>query len=291
MTTMDARAATPTTADAVLTLQNVSVSYGGIQALAGIDLTVCAHEFVAVIGPNGAGKSTLLNAVSGLSRSTVRGSIEMFGQAVSNQRADRVARLGIGRSFQDPPLIDEATVLENVLGGAHLKLGYSTFEQLWRRRRVRRQEAAWRDEAMSILQLCALDTAADKKAGSLPYGSRKLVDIARAFVAGPDLVLLDEPTSGLDNAGQQRVVSLLAAIRARQNPAMLVVEHHMHLVRAIADRVAGLQAGSVIAVGTPAEVLDSAEFRAAVVGGSQAEQASQAERQQQPGRPTPSRNE
>jgi len=285
MATMDTGAAPPTAADTVLTLQNVSVSYGGIRALAGIDLTVGRHEFVAVIGPNGAGKSTLLNAVSGLSRSTVGGSIEMFGTVMSNQRADRIARLGIGRSFQDPPLIDEATVLENVLGGAHLKLGYSTFEQLWRGRRVRSQEAAWRDEAMSILQLCALDAAADRKAGSLPYGSRKLVDIARAFVAEPGLVLLDEPTSGLDNAGQQRVVSLLAAIRARQNPAMLVVEHHMHLVRAIADRVAGLQAGSVIAVGTPAEVLDSAEFRAAVVGGSQTE------RPQEPGQSPLSRSE
>ncbi len=285
MATVNAGPAAPPAADTVLTLTNVSVSYGGIKALAGIDLTVRAHEFVAVIGPNGAGKSTLLNAVSGLSRSTVGGSIEMLGTVVSNRRADRVACLGIGRSFQDPPLIDEATVLENVLAGAHLKLGYSTFDQLWRSRRVRRQEAAWRDEAMSILKLCALDAAADRKAGSLPYGSRKLVDIARAFVAEPGLVLLDEPTSGLDNAGQQRVVSLLAAIRARQNPAMLVVEHHMHLVRAIADRVAGLQAGAVIAVGTPAEVLDSAEFRAAVVGGSQAG------RQQEPGRPTPSRDE
>lgn len=249
-------------------MNNVSVSYGGIKALSGIDLTVGMHEFMAVIGPNGAGKSTLLNAVSGLSRGSVGGSIQMFGTVVSNRRADRITRLGIGRSFQDPPLIDEATVLENVLGGAHLRLGYNTFDQLWRRRLVRREETAWQAVAMSILELCALEREANKKASSLPYGSRKLVDIARAFVARPGLVLLDEPTSGLDTAGQQRVVSLLTAIRDRQNPAMLVVEHHMHLVRAIADRVVGLQAGSVIAVGTPSEVLDSAEFRAAVVGGS-----------------------
>ena len=251
-----------------LQMNGVSVAYGGIRALSGIDLTVGRHEFMAVIGPNGAGKSTLLNAVSGLSRGSVGGSIQMFGSAGTTRRADRIARLGVGRSFQDPPLIDEATVLENVLGGAHLKLGYNTFEQLSRRRHVRREEAAWQVEAMSILQLCALEREAHKKAGSLPYGSRKLVDIARAFVSRPGLVLLDEPTSGLDTAGQQRVVSLLTAIRERQNPAMLVVEHHMHLVRAIADRVIGLQAGSVIALGTPAEVLDSAEFRAAVVGGS-----------------------
>jgi branched-chain amino acid transport system ATP-binding protein len=251
-----------------LRLNGVSVAYGGVKALSGIDLIVGKHEFMAVVGPNGAGKSTLLNAVSGLSRGSVGGSIEMFGSPRSSERADRIASSGVGRSFQDPPLIDEATVLENVLGGAHLKLGYNAFEQLWRRRHVHRAEAAWQAEAMSILQLCALEREAHNKAGSLPYGSRKLVDIARAFIASPGLVLLDEPTSGLDSAGQQRVVALLAAIRDRQNPAMLVVEHHMQLVRAIADQVAGLQAGSVIAVGTPAEVLDSAEFRAAVVGGS-----------------------
>lgn len=254
--------------DVALQMDNVSVAYGGVKALSGIDLTVGPHEFMAVVGPNGAGKSTLLNAVSGLSRGSVGGSIQMFGAPISHKRADLITRLGVGRSFQDPPLIDEATVLENVLGGAHGKLGYNAFEQLWRRRHVRREEAAWRAEAMSILELCALERDAGKKAGSLPYGSRKLVDIARAFVARPGLVLLDEPTSGLDTAGQQRVAALLTAIRDRQRSAMLVVEHHMQLVRIMADRVVGLQAGSVIALGTPAEVLDSAEFRAAVVGGS-----------------------
>lgn len=261
-----------------LSMNDVSVSFGGIRALSGIDLTVGLHELMAVIGPNGAGKSTLLNAVSGLSKGNVSGSIQMFGNAVSGRRADRITRLGIGRSFQDPPLIDEATVLENVLGGAHLKLGYNTVEQLWRRRHVRRQEAAWHAEAMNILELCALEREAHSRAGALPYGSRKLVDIARAFVARPGLVLLDEPTSGLDAAGQQRVVSLLTAIRDRRNPAMLVVEHHMHLVRAIADQVVGLQAGSVIAVGAPSDVLDSAEFRAAVVGGSRSRPPEEASR-------------
>jgi branched-chain amino acid transport system ATP-binding protein len=251
-----------------LQLDKVSVAYGGIQALAGIDLTVRPHELMAVIGPNGAGKSTLLNAVSGLPGTSVRGSIAIFGQQLSKRRADRVAGLGIGRSFQDPPLIDEISVLENVLGGAHLQLGYNSFDQLWRSRRIQREEKAWRNKAMSILELCALESEAGKKVGSLSYGSRKLVDIARAFVAEPGLVLLDEPTSGLDHDGQQRVLTLLAAIRSRQNPAMLIVEHHMHLVRAIADRVLGLQAGSAVAVGTPSEVLDSAEFRAAVVGGT-----------------------
>lgn len=269
MSTMAGGTAEDTRGGAALAMDKVSVAYGGIRALADIDLTVGRHELMAVIGPNGAGKSTLLNAVSGLPGTNVRGSIAIFGSQLSRRRADRIARLGIGRSFQDPALIDEGTVLENVLGGAHPQLGYNSFDQLWRGRRVGREERAWRARAMSILELCALDGQAGSKVGALPYGSRKLVDIARAFVGQPGLVLLDEPTSGLDHDGQQRVVSLLAAIRTRQNPAMLVVEHHMHLVRAIADRVVGLQAGSVVAVGTPSEVLDSAAFRAAVVGGSQ----------------------
>jgi branched-chain amino acid transport system ATP-binding protein len=253
---------------AALQMDQVSVTFGGIRALAGIDLAVGPHELMAVIGPNGAGKSTLLNAVSGLSGSNLGGSIAVFGHKLAKRRADRVARFGVGRSFQDPALIDEATVLENVLGGAHLQLGYNCFDQLWRGRRVRQQEQAWRAKGMEILELCALGGRAGDKASSLPYGGRKLVDIARAFVAEPGLVLLDEPTSGLDADGQQRVMSLLAAMRARQNPAIVVVEHHMHLVRAMADRVLGLQAGTVVAVGTPAEVLDSEAFRTAVVGGT-----------------------
>ena len=250
----------------VLELKDLSVAFGGIIALSQIHCRIDRHELVAIIGPNGAGKSTMLNAIGGLVKST--GEIELFGRSVRGVPPAKIAVAGLGRSFQDPQIIDDYTVLENVLCGAHITLDYGLMSQLFRFRMVRRLETDMARRARTLLEFMGLDAVADHEAGSLPYGARKLVDIARAMVPGPQLLLLDEPSSGLDAHERKNLETTLIALREERLVTLLVVEHHMDLVRAVSTRVVGIQAGEVLMTGAPADVLDSELFREAIVGGS-----------------------
>ena len=250
----------------LLVLTNLSVKFSGIAALSEVSLEVPREELVAVIGPNGAGKSTLLNAICGIVR--IEGTVTLDGVDLTGKRPAQIAEGGIGRSFQDPPLIDHYSVLENVLCGAHLRLGYRMTDQVFRRRRVAEAELAMRRRAMTLLELVGLAERADRPAGELPYGARKLVDIVRAMVSGAQLLLLDEPSSGLDAHERDALRATLLLLREQSSVSLLVVEHHMDLVRATASTVVALQAGQVLMVGPPNDVLDSDLFRAAIVGGS-----------------------
>ncbi len=258
-----------TTGRELLSIRELRVRFGGLAALAGVNLSVGHHDLVAIIGPNGAGKSTTLNAVCQLIRSS--GEITFNGRRIDRLPAWKIAAAGVGRSFQDPPLIDHYTVLENVLCGAHLRLRYGMLAQVVWRRGVRRHEAAIARRAMTLLEFVGLADDAPKEAGSLSFGARKLVDIARAMVSGPRLLLLDEPSSGLDEQERRALRSILLALREEKRVGILCVEHHMDLVRAVATHVVALQAGEVLMTGSPADVLDSARFRVAVVGGTGSE--------------------
>jgi branched-chain amino acid transport system ATP-binding protein len=250
----------------VLSLGDVTVTFGGVVALSGVGFTVERNDVAAIVGPNGAGKSTLLNAIGGLVRST--GRIELLGRSIQGVPAARVAHTGVGRSFQDPQLIDDYSVLENVLCGAYGQLHYGLVDQVFRHRKVERAEREMTARAEALLEFVGLDRHLRDEAGSLSYGARKLVDLVRAMVSGPRLLLLDEPSSGLDSTERASLQATLIALREERLVTTLVVEHHMHLVRSVATRVIGMQAGEVIAVGTPSDVLDSEAFREAVVGGS-----------------------
>ncbi|ASW55647.1 ABC transporter ATP-binding protein [Plantactinospora sp. KBS50] len=250
-----------------LSFRDVRARFGGVQALAGVTFDVRRHDVVAVIGPNGAGKSTLLNAVSGLLHEHVSGQILFDGEPMLGEPATRIAARGVGRSFQDPPLVDSESVLENVLLGAHLRLAYRMGDQIWRRGLVRRREAEARERAVSILEFTGLAHLRHDRVGGLPYGTRKLIDIARALFSGPRVLLLDEPTSGLDPEEQRAVGKLLTELHRATPVTLLLVEHHLDVVRAVANRVVGLQSGAVLVAGSPDEVLDSAAFRDAVIGG------------------------
>jgi branched-chain amino acid transport system ATP-binding protein len=259
-----------TTGRELLSIRDLHVRFGGLAALAGVNLSVGHHDLIAIVGPNGAGKSTTLNAISQLIRSS--GEITFNGRRIDGLPAWKIAAAGIGRSFQDPPLIDHYTVLENVLCGAHLRLRYGMLAQFAWRPAIRRHEAAMTRRALTLLEFVGLAEEAAKEAGSLSFGARKLVDIVRAMVSGPRLLLLDEPSSGLDEQERRALRTILLALREEKRVGILCVEHHMDLVRAVATQVIALQAGEVLMTGAPAEVLDSARFRVAVVGGTGSEQ-------------------
>lgn len=253
-------------AGSVLRLDGVSVRFGGVQALSQVSFEVDQHDVVAIVGPNGAGKSTLLNAVGSLVRAT--GRIRFLDRDILGVSAARIAHGGIGRSFQDPQLVDDYSVLENVMCGAHLTLGYGLADQVFRPWIVARRERATVRKARVLLEFVGLDKVADHEAGSLSYGARKRTDIARAMLSGPRLLLLDEPSSGLDSAERANLQATLLELREQRLVTAVIVEHHMDLVRSVANQVVGMQAGEVLLTGTPTEVLDSDTFREAIVGGS-----------------------
>jgi branched-chain amino acid transport system ATP-binding protein len=258
--------ATVETSEAVLRLEDVSVRFGGVQALSKVSFEVDQHDVVAIVGPNGAGKSTLLNAVGNLVRAT--GRIRFFDRDILGVPAARIAHGGIGRSFQDPQLVDDYTVLENVMCGAHLTLGYGLADQVFRPWVVARAERETARKARVLLEFVGLDGVANHEAGSLSYGARKRTDIARAMLSGPRLLLLDEPSSGLDSAERANLQATLVELREQSLVTAIIVEHHMDLVRSVANQVVGMQAGEVLLTGNPTEVLDSETFREAIVGGS-----------------------
>jgi len=248
-------------------VQALDVAFGGVRALTDITTSVNAREIVAVVGPNGAGKTTLLNAICGLVKKS-SGVVHHFGTDVTSSTPTKIAQGGIGRSFQDPRLVDEESVLQNILSGAHATIGYSIGDQLFRRGKVARRERTKESEARDLLDLVGLSDLADVHADQLAYGPRKMVDILRAAISKPDVLLLDEPSSGLDLAERACVEQMLLELHRELDLPMLVVEHHLDLVRAVADKVLCLVSGTVAMQGPTVQILDSDEFRATITGES-----------------------
>jgi branched-chain amino acid transport system ATP-binding protein len=245
---------------------DLGVRFGGAIAIEGLSFCVAPGDIVAVVGPNGAGKTTLLNAISGLVGRGLSGEIRLNGEDVAGARPGSVSRLGVGRSFQDPPLVDSSSVFENVMTGGHGILRYGLAEQCWRWRRVWSEERRLARHVDEILEICGLLDLRDARAGSLAYGQRKLIDIARALVREPSVLLLDEPTSGVDPEERHAIKELIVELNRSRRGAIVLIEHHMELVMEVSTKVLGLQAGRSIAFGDPGEVMASSAFRAALVG-------------------------
>lgn len=257
----------------LLEVSDLSVAFGGVRALSELSLRLEPGEVVGVVGPNGSGKSTLLNAVGGLLRGArVSGHVSVVGVS-GRKRAAALARAGLGRSFQDPKLLEERTLLDNLMCGAHdtLRAGARLSPAGVRAARGRRREVErW---ALELLHGVKLDGQAYDLVAGKPYATRKLTDLLRPFVCRPRLTLLDEPTSGLDAQDRTVVGQFLAGMREHSATSMVIVEHHFELLRYVADRVIALSAGRVILTGPPREVLDSEQFRGALTGTAAAAEA------------------
>lgn len=247
-----------------LETHGLSARFGGVLALDDVSIRVGEGRIVSVIGPNGAGKSTLLNGISRLIRTS--GTVDVFGKDITGVASHQLIGFGVARSFQDPQVIDTEIVLENVMSGAYGRVGYSLADQLLRPRKVFLREKAECLRALELLRMAGLEDQALRPCRELAYGPRKLIDILRALMAQPRLVLLDEPSSGLDSQERERVEVLLRQINRKFGISMLVVEHHMDLVRAISDWVIALQSGRLLMQGEAHAVLDSQGFRNAMVG-------------------------
>ena len=239
--------------DALLSVIDVTMRFGGIVALGGVSFDVARNQICGLIGPNGSGKTTLFNCISGIYRHS-RGDILFEGQSLSSLPRYRMAELGIGRTFQNLALFRSMTVRNNMLVGAH-HLGRSGFIAAALRAPATAREEADMDRRVEVLlDLLDLREVAEVPIESLPFGTRKRVELARALASGPRLLLLDEPAGGLNHEEVASLASLIRAIREARRLTIVLVEHHMSLVMSVSDKVVALNFGRKIAEGTPAEV-------------------------------------
>jgi branched-chain amino acid transport system ATP-binding protein len=247
-----------------LSVTKVTKSFGGVHAVSDVSFDVRAGSLTALIGPNGAGKSTMFNLLTNL-YILDSGNISYFGQDLAGMRSDKIARLGLIRTFQTARVFAGMSVLENVLAGAHIGIHATVWEEALRLPRAASEERTVREKASHLIDVLGLSGVADEPAISLPLGLQKLLEIARALMAGPRVLLLDEPAAGLNDTETLRLAELLVAINAA-GVTMVVVEHNMSLVMSISQDIVVLDAGRVIARGTPAAVQADERVIEAYVG-------------------------
>jgi branched-chain amino acid transport system ATP-binding protein len=236
----------------MLQLDLVSKRFGGLPALDRVGFAVPRGQVTALIGPNGAGKSTLINCMTGVLAPTA-GSIRFAGQELVGLPPHRIARLGIARTFQNLKLFPRLSVLDNVLTGLTGAAGGSLLMAMLRLPYLRHRERQLKLRALETLDRFGLADRADWPAGVLAYGDKKRVELARACVSDPQLVLLDEPVAGLNAEETAAVAEQLRRLRAA-GQTLLLVEHDMELVMGLADQVVVLDSGRLIARGTPDQV-------------------------------------
>jgi branched-chain amino acid transport system ATP-binding protein len=255
----------PAPAAALLEVQAITLRFGGIVALDRVSFGVAEGTIAGLIGPNGAGKTSLFNCLSRLYRPQ-SGDIRFAGRSLLDLPAHGIASLGIGRTFQNLALFGSMSVLKNVEVGAHCQGASGFLADAFRLPATRREELALEARAMEMLALVGLDSIADRPISTLPLGTRKRVELARALAAKPRLLLLDEPASGLNHEELADLGALIRSTRDRLGITVLLVEHHMNFVMGLSDRVVALNFGRVIAHGTPDEVRADPEVGRAYLG-------------------------
>ncbi|MEQ1648153.1 MAG: ABC transporter ATP-binding protein [Hyphomicrobiaceae bacterium] len=249
----------------LFSVENLALHFGGVKAVDGVGFTVNKGEIFTIIGPNGAGKTSIFNLISRLYQPT-SGRLVFDGHDITHTPAHKVAKLGIARTFQNIELFDNATLLQNLLVGRHAHTTTDIFSEMLFLPHVRRAELAHRERVEQVIDFLSLQPYRDKLIAGLPYGVRKVTEVARALCSDPKLILLDEPSSGLNVEETSDMSFWIRDIRDVLGVTVLMVEHDMSLVNRVSDRVLALNYGRVLATGTPAEVQAHPEVVAAYLG-------------------------
>ena len=237
----------------VLEVRDVAVHFGGIVALDGVSFDIPKDLIVGLIGPNGAGKTTLFNCLSRLYTPNA-GEILFKGRSLLGLPPNRIASLGIGRTFQNLALFPTLSVLDNVMIGGHSRTGSDFVSNAFRLPWVRREEAGLMARAIESIEFMELAEFTHAPVGGLPFGYQKRVEMARALAGEPELLLLDEPAGGLNHEELDHLMGQIRQIRDERGITILLVEHHMSLVMQVSDQVVAIDFGRKIADGTPEEV-------------------------------------
>jgi branched-chain amino acid transport system ATP-binding protein len=247
-----------------LTVEGLSIDFGGLRAIDKLSFAVEAGTIHSIIGPNGAGKTTLFNLVTGIYRPS-EGRIAFEGREVTGLPPHRLARRGMCRTFQNLQIFDRMSAVENVMLGRHLHESKNVLSHLLRLPSVVAENARSRGKALELLELVGLGAQADVPAGSLPYGALKRLEIARALAGEPKMLLLDEPAAGCNAVETQEIDAVIQTV-ARGGVTVVLVEHDMHLVMNISDRILVLDYGKKLAEGSAEEVRRNPEVIAAYLG-------------------------
>ena len=255
---------------AALALEGVSIRFGGIRALEDVSCRVPAGQLRGIIGPNGSGKTTLLNVISRIHPVT-EGAIRLFGDDVSRLPNHAVARHGVMRTYQRAALVDQLTVLENVMLGLHATRRQSLLDIAFRTPRFRRLERESVDRARETLEFVGIEHLADRRGDELSGGQMRLVEIARAIVPRPRVLLLDEPAAGLSLVRIDEIADLIRRINEELGATVVLVEHVLNLVMSLCERISVLVSGQLLVEsGSPSEVQEDPRVREAYLGQARA---------------------
>jgi branched-chain amino acid transport system ATP-binding protein len=250
----------------VLEVRDLTIRFGGLTAIDGLNLKVDEWEIVGLMGPNGAGKTTAFNCITGFYKPNV-GEVFYRGREVTKLPPHRKAALGIGRTFQNVGMVKSETALQNLLTAQHTRTGYGALKGITGAGTVRQREKELVRHAEAILELLGLSDIRDKRIGALPYGTLKLLELGCALATDPDVLLLDEPSSGMGPEESHELGDRLLSLRQELGVTMLLIEHHVPLVTAVCDYVYVLNFGKLLAEGDPESVRNHPEVIAAYLGG------------------------
>ena len=248
-----------------LIAENLSLQFGGLKAVDQVNFAVEKGEIFTIIGPNGAGKTSIFNLISRLYNPT-SGRLIFDGEEFTQAPPHRIAKMGIARTFQNIELFDNASVLANLLVGRHCHTTTNLLQEVLFLPAVRRAEFDHRHKVEQVIELLDLEPYRDKLISGLPYGVRKVIELARALCSEPRLMLLDEPSSGLNVEETDDMSFWIKDIRNELGITVLMVEHDMSLVSRVSDRVLALNYGRELTTGTPSEVQSHPEVVAAYLG-------------------------